>query len=107
MIAPVSQPAPLPSLPVDVQYLLSDWAMASPAARQTLLQRVAAYGQPGLHLLVQSFQHPDPAIRLAAVSAVGSLGDPTCLPAVQNLLNDPDPNVIQVAHWAISILQNR
>ncbi len=83
------------------------WNTASQSERQTHLQRVAAHGRPAVDLLLGYLTSPDPAIRLAAVAAVGGLGDRSCLAAVQHLLNDPDPGVAQTAQWAAGVIQGR
>jgi hypothetical protein len=103
----VSPPLPAPNLTVDVGNLLAGWGTATQDERMAHLQRVAAHGRPALALLISYLNSPDPAIRLAAVGAVGSLGDRSCLPAVQPLLNDADPTVVQTAQWAAGVLQGR
>ena len=91
----------------DVQNLLTGWSTATQGGRMDTLQRVATHGRPAVDLLTRYLGSPDPAIRLAAVGAVGSLGDRSCLPAVQNLLQDPDPGVAQTAQWAVGVLLGR
>jgi HEAT repeat protein len=92
---------------VVVQSLLAAWSTATQSERMAHLQRVATHGRPAVELLISYLSSPNPAIRLAAVEAVGSLGDRFCLPAVQNLLNDSDPGVAQTAQWAVGVLQGR
>jgi hypothetical protein len=103
----VSPPWPIPNMTVDVLNLLYGWNTATQSERTAHLQRVAAHGGPAVELLVSYLGNPDPAVRLAAVGAVGSLGDRSCLPAVQNLVNDADPGVSQTAQWAVGVLQGR
>ncbi len=103
----VAPPATNPNMTADVWNLLASWNTASESQRQVLLQRAAAYGKPAVDMLIAYLNSPDPAIRLAAVAAVGGLGDRSCLPEVQNLLFDTDPGVVQTAQWAAGVLQGR
>ena len=103
----VSPPMANIYMTADVQSLLASWNTASQSERQVQLQRAAAYGRPAVELLLGYLNSPDPAIRLAAVAAVGGLGDRSCLPAVQSLLFDSDPGVVQTAQWAAGVLQGR
>ena len=100
-------PPPVANMTGDVAGLLAAWGTASQSERQAHLQRVGAYGRPAVELLLAYFNSPDPAIRMAAVGAVGGLGDRSCLPAVQNLVNDPDSGVAYTVQWAVGILQGR
>ena len=105
--AQVSPPAMNPNMTADVWNLLVSWNTASESERQVQLQCAAAYGRPAVDMLIAYLNSPDPAIRLAAVAAVGGLGDRSCLPDVQNMLFDTDPGVVQTAQWAAGVLQGR
>lgn len=100
-------PTPAPTMQADVQRLLTAWSTAAQEERQAYLRSVAAHGRPAVQLLLGHLSSPDPYIRRAAVSAVGGLGDQSCLPAVRLLLTDRDPGVVQLAQWAIGVLESK
>ena len=103
----MDSPSPAANMNLDVQNLLAAWKTATQSGRRNLLERVQVHGRPALDLMLGYLSSPDSAIRLAAVGVVGSLGDRSCLPAVQALLTDSDRGVVQTAQWAVGVLESR
>jgi HEAT repeat protein len=92
----------------DVTAALAGGALAGklPAERQALL--IAALGNRGdrtAGFVVQlASVHADPAVRTAAMRALGQLGDPAALPALMKALGDKAKPVAEAAALAVANL---
>ena len=57
-------------------------------------------------MLIKALKDKDAGTRIQAVKALGIIGDPSALPAVEKLVNDPDPNVRRKAQMAATLLKS-
>ncbi len=65
-------------------------------------------GEPAISALVKALTHEQPKIRMNAAVSLGNMGYPAkdTLPALEELANDPDPEVSQRAQTAVIQIKN-
>ena len=54
-----------------------------------------------LPTLIENLSDPSPNIRVAALNAIGKIGDKSSIKAVESKLNDPDDRVCDIAQKII------
>ncbi len=72
---------------------LSELFYDDPALRELAGEALAGFGPLAAPSLAPALQSPDPALRLAAIQALGETGDETIVPQLLPLLSDPDPEL--------------
>ena len=93
----------------NVTLALADELPKLPAERQVLLAQTLGNGRNAraLPALSQAARKGEPAVRVAALRALGELGSPAALPALLELIGDSDRAVAQAAQEAITGLQGK
>lgn len=82
---------------------------AAPITERTLSIVVQACGllqaKPAVPKLVETLRHANPQIRRKTMDALASIGDPSAIPHVAHLADDPDPVVRSRAMSSLGILR--
>lgn len=63
--------------------------------------QLPAIGSPAVDAILAAMRTGTPRVRREAVTALGKIGDTRALGALQDLLNDADPEISQWAAWAL------